>query len=96
MGRVKGDGKGRLGGRVKGTPNKVTKEAKEALAEVVNGNADKIQDKLNMLVDPKDWLAYYIKLVEFVVPKRAAVNVTSDPKLSDLRSELMELAEKED
>lgn len=96
MARQKNDGRGRLGGRTKNTPNKITSAAKEVITEIVNNNAPKAQQQLDLLVDPKDWLFCYIKLLEFVVPKKASVNVQEDIKLSDLRSELMELANKEE
>lgn len=95
MGRTKGDGKGKTGGRKAGTPNKVQTEAKEIIAEIVNNNADRAQKMLDLIVEPKDWLYTYIKLCEFVVPKKAAVQVSSESKTSDLRSELEEMANKE-
>lgn len=94
-GRQKNDGRGKMGGRVAGTPNKVTSSAKEIITQIVNNNAPKAQEMLDMVVEPKDWCMLYIKLLEFVVPKRAAVHVEADAKLSDLRSELEELQNKE-
>lgn len=94
-GRTKGDGKGKTGGRKAGTPNKTTAEAKEFMVELVNGNLDKAQKMLDMIVDPDVWLRHFEKLSEFVVPKKAAVQVTEDSKTSDLRSELAEMTEKE-
>lgn len=94
-GRVKGDGKGKTGGRKPGTPNKVPAEAKEILAEIVNKNAEKAQKMLDMIVEPKEWIYAYIKLSEFVIPKKAAVQVSAESKTSDLRSELEEMTDKE-
>lgn len=94
-GRTKGDGKGKTGGRKPGTPNKVTGEAKEIIVEIVNGNLEKVQDKLDLIVDPDVWLRHFEKLCEFVVPKKAAVQVSDETKSSDLRSELEEMTDKE-
>lgn len=94
-GRVKGDGKGKTGGRKAGTPNKVTREAKDIIASIVNNNAEKAEKMLNKIVDPKDWLGIYLKLSEFVVPKKAAVQVSSENKSCDLRSELEEMTDTE-
>lgn len=94
-GRKKGDGKGKTGGRKVGSQNKVTREAKEILATIVDNNAEKAQKMLDMIVEPKDWVQCFIKLAEFVVPKKAAVSMSAEVKKSDLRSELSELAQSE-
>lgn len=94
-GRKKGDGKPKTGGRKKGTPNKATAEAKEIIVQIVDNNAEKAQQMLDQIVDPKDWLWCYVKLLEFVVPKKAAVQVTAEAKESDLKSELEEMTERE-
>lgn len=38
MARLKNDGRGRLGGRVKGTPNKVTGTLKGWITDLINSN----------------------------------------------------------
>lgn len=94
-GRYKGDGKGKTGGRKKGTPNKASSQAKDIIVQIVDNNAEKAQQMLDQIVDPKDWLWAYAKLLEFVVPKKAAVQVTAEAKESDLKSELEEMTERE-
>ena len=94
-GRFKGDGKGKTGGRKAGTPNKIGREAKEILAEIVNNNADKAQSMLDLIVDTKDWVNAFLKLAEFVIPKKAAVQVSGETGRSDLKSELEEMADNE-
>ena len=37
MARQKNDGKGRMGGRAKGTPNKTTAAVKDWLSEIMDG-----------------------------------------------------------
>ena len=49
MGRKKGDGKGRLGGRTKGTPNKVTGTVKEWIASIIDGNRKQFEEDLQNL-----------------------------------------------
>lgn len=95
MGRVKGDGKGKTGGRKAGTPNKAGRDAKEIIAEIVNDNAAEARKKLNMLDDPKDWIYAYMKLCEFVVPKKAAVQVSADGSKADLKSEIEDMMNNE-
>ena len=92
--RKKGE-RPKTGGRKAGTPNKVSASVKEAIKNIVEGNVDKVQQMLSLVADPKDFILLYIKLAEFVIPKQAAVSVTTDANKSDLRSELAKLAEKE-
>lgn len=94
--RKKGDGKGRIGGRKPGTPNKVTAVGKEILIELISNNKKKVSDMLDKIDDPKDWLNIYLKMCEFVFPKMAAVQVNGNVKTCDLKSELMEMAESEE
>ena len=46
MARQRNDGRGRLGGRAKGTPNKVTTSVKEWLSELVNANREQVEADL--------------------------------------------------
>ena len=70
----------KTGGRKRGEPNHITAKAKDIIVDIV---------------DAKEWLIIYIKLCEFVIPKQQAVNMTAKTVVSDLRSELAEMA-KED
>lgn len=85
----------KTGGRQKGTPNKTTKSTREFISGIVLANQEKAQQMLDMLVDPKDWLYHYEKLLEFHLPKMAAVQISADEKTADFASELKELTEKE-
>jgi len=85
----------KTGGRKRGEPNHITAKAKDIIVDIVDGNIEKAKEKLEMIVDPKEWLIIYIKLCEFVIPKQQAVNMTAKTVVSDLRSELAEMA-KED
>lgn len=95
-GRRKNDGLGKTGGRKKGTPNKVTSEAKEILADIINKNANEVLKRLEEITDPKDYVLTYLKIAEFVLPKKAAVSMSAEVKTNDLRSELEEMAKSEE
>lgn len=83
MSRQKNDGKGRLGGRTKGTPNKVTKTAREWLTALVDKNRRQIERDLKQL-EPKERLLILEKLLQYVIPKKQAVNTSvSLESLSD-------------
>lgn len=83
MARTKDDGRGRLGGRAKGTPNRFTGELREWLEQLINNNREQIQADLTAL-EPKDRLIMLEKLMSYVVPKQQAVSAQIDfSKLTD-------------
>lgn len=83
MARQKNDGKGRIGGRQKGTPNKVTASVKGWIAQVINKNRRQIERDIKAL-EPKDRVMILEKLMQYVVPKQQAVSANVDfNKLSD-------------
>lgn len=96
MGRQKGDGKGRLGGRAKGTPNKINAELGERVGTFIEENFEEFSKMLARIVDPEKYCYYYLKMLEFRLPKKAAVSVSAEGKVSDLKSELEQLAETEE
>ena len=58
----------KYGGRQKGTPNKLTKEIRTVLKDLIYKELDEIQEHLNSL-EPKQRLKLVIKLIPFVLPK---------------------------
>lgn len=83
MARQKNDGKGRIGGRQKGTPNKVTASVKDWVAQVIDKNRRQMERDIKAL-EPKDRLQMLEKLMQYVVPKQQAVSANVDfSKLSD-------------
>lgn len=68
MARPKNDGKGRLGGRAKGTPNKVNATAKQWLASLIDKNRLQMERDLKQL-QPKERLVILEKLMQYVIPK---------------------------
>lgn len=99
MARTKNDGKGRLGGRQKGTPNKVTKGVREWLAKLINKNRKQIEVDLQQL-DPKDRIMLLEKLMQYVIPKqqniKAEVENLTDAELSEIATQILNHVYKED
>lgn len=77
MARQKNDGRGRLGGRVAGTPNKVSGTLKEWLTSLIDKNRDQMEKDLHDL-EPKERLQMIEKLMQYVIPKQAAQQVKLD------------------
>lgn len=69
MARQKNDGKGRLGGRAKGTPNRVTASVKDWISQVIDKNRRQMERDLKAL-SPKDRLLMLEKLMQYVIPKQ--------------------------
>lgn len=102
MARVKNDGKGRLGGRVKGTPNKVTSEVKNALAPIVMAYVSgegigeqkaKLANDLAAIKDPADRARIMKDLIPYVIPKLSAVEIKDAVPVKTFREELAEMRE---
>jgi hypothetical protein len=77
MARARNDGRGRLGGRAKGTPNKATSTLKDWIVEVVDSNRGQIIKDLSK-VAPLERLKILEKLIGYVVAKPT----TQPPELS--------------
>ena len=60
----------KFGGRKKGTPNKITKELKETLQDVINVEIQELPARLNEL-ETKDRLSLLAKLLPYVLPKES-------------------------
>jgi len=93
MPRPKGTPK--TGGRKKGTVNVVTKELGGRLQDAIVNRFDKAMEMLDRVVDPEKYISFYIKLLEFRVPKMQSVALSADKSVSDLRSELDEMSKEE-
>ena len=63
----------KYGGREKGTPNKLTKEIRKILNDIVHKELEKIEEKLNTL-EPKQRLELLIKLMPYVLPKVESIS----------------------
>ncbi len=77
MARQPNDGRGRLGGRQRGTPNKTTASIRDWLTKLVNKNKRQIQQDLDAL-DPKSRLEALAKFLPYIAPKQQAVSAAVD------------------
>lgn len=72
MTRQKNDGRGRLGGRAKGTPNKVTTDLKTWITFILDDGRDKFVESINEL-EPSEYIRVFTGLLNYVIPKQQAV-----------------------
>lgn len=75
-GRPKGIPK--TGGRQKGAVNKATQNAREAIAEFVDGNAHRLVEWLDRIAidSPKDAFNCFQSVIEYHIPKLARTEMT--------------------
>lgn len=74
VGRKKNDGRGRLGGRAKGTPNKITTDLKTWVASILDDGRDKFVESLNGL-EPFEYIRVFTGLLNYVLPKQQAMSI---------------------
>ena len=57
--------------RKKGTPNKITRDVRELLLEIVEGQMDDVKEALGEMkkMDKKTYLKIFVALLPYVVPK---------------------------
>lgn len=75
MARQKNDGRGRMGGRAKGTPNKRNSTLKAWLAELIDGNREQVEADLKAL-KPLARLQMLEKMLSYVLPKMQSVSAS--------------------
>ena len=71
----------KTGGRIKGTPNRLTKELRIALKNIMFQEIESIPEQLKFL-DPKDRLELIIKLMPYVFPKVSSVSHSTNEPFS--------------
>tara|TARA_Y100000768_G_C23961317_1_gene675531 strand:- start:1529 stop:1771 length:243 start_codon:yes stop_codon:yes gene_type:complete len=71
----------KYGGRQKGTPNKLTKEIRTVLKDLIYKELDEIQEHLNSL-EPKQRIELVIKLIPYVLPKVDSISHSANEPLS--------------
>lgn len=74
MSRTKNDGKGRMGGRQKGTPNKATADLRGWIAQIICNGRERFADSLNSL-EPHEYVRVFTTLINYIVPKQQAESV---------------------
>lgn len=72
--RQKNDGKGRMGGRAKGTPNKATMDLKTWVVSILDGGREQFERDLRAL-EPQERVKVFTGLLNYVLPKQQAMSV---------------------
>ena len=67
----------KYGGRKKGTPNRMTKELRSILKEIIYQELNDIEKRLEEL-EPKTRIELLIKMMPFVLPKTNAISHNTD------------------
>lgn len=88
MGRLVNDGKGRMGGRAKGTPNKATTDLKAWVGYILDNGRDKFVESLEQL-EPSEYIKVFTGLLNYALPKQAAT--TPDDILEKEKKMMQEL-----
>ena len=70
----------KYGGRQKGTPNRMTKELRSVLKDVLYQELEQIQSHLDTL-KPRERVELLIKLMPFVLPKVTSISHTTNEPL---------------
>jgi hypothetical protein len=70
-------------GRKKGTPNKTTSEIKTIIKDIVFSNFSKIKIARDLKeLSPKQRMDYFLRLIEFIVPKPKSTECENDRPLN--------------
>ena len=64
-------------GRKAGTPNKATKDIRDAFTLLIENNLSKLQEDINGL-EPKQRVKLLLDMAQFVVPKLRSVDLKTD------------------
>ena len=69
-------------GRPPGAPNKATAKGREAIAQFVDGNADRLVGWLDKIAEesPKDAFNAFMSVVEYHIPKLQRKELVGDPE----------------
>lgn len=67
----------KFGGRQKGTPNKLTKELRSALKDVLYDEISRLPERLDEL-DTKDRLELLVRFLPYVIPKVLPIHQSTD------------------
>ena len=70
----------KYGGRQKGTPNKLTKELRFYLKDIIYSELETLEDRMDEL-DPKVRIELLIKLMPYVFPKLESISHTNNEPL---------------
>lgn len=94
MARLKNDGKGRLGGRKAGTPNKATATTRVWIQALLDENQDSIRADLQKM-SAKDRVTALLSLIPYVTPKQMATTANvaierlGDEQINELAEQIL-------
>lgn len=63
----------KYGGRVKGTPNKVTAETRKILTDIISDNKEKFIEELSKL-SGRDFAVVYLQMCKLILPTQIHVD----------------------
>lgn len=82
MARQKNDGRGRLGGRAKGTPNKVGATLKTWMEKFLLLNVDVIENEFNAM-SARDKVGAFLKMADYIITKpREEISMINDTSIT--------------
>ena len=70
----------KYGGRQKGTPNRMTKELRTLLKDILYQELEQVRERLELL-EPKERIELLIKLMPYALPKVTSVSHTTNEPL---------------
>ena len=70
----------KYGGRQKGTPNRITKELRSLLKDVMYDEIGALQERLDAL-NPKERVELLMKLMPYALPKVTSISHTTNEPL---------------
>ena len=91
MARRKGDGLGRVGGRKKGTPNKITAEFREMIKKFTAENYENFINDWKKITDKEKKCRIYIEMVKFVLPSLSSVSLENNVKVDTTVSRIRQM-----
>jgi len=80
MARKANDGRGRLGGRQKGTPNRTTSDLKRWLSGLLDDNRKQFEDDIKAL-RPDERIRLLSGLMAYIIPKQQSLSVEEQAKV---------------
>lgn len=87
----------KLGGRQKGTPNRITADIRKALRGLAEGNADRVQSWLDRVaeVDPAEAMRLWLALLRFVTPTLQAAAIADVTRQATPAHRVLQLTDDE-
>ena len=70
----------KYGGRKKGTPNRMTKELRVLLKDIMYQELEEVQERFSLL-EPKQRIELIIKLMPYILPKVNSISHTTNEPL---------------